>query len=170
MCIILDMQPPEYVEKGTSSVVRAADAELLAGGSIGLLAQTSTVASSRAVLRAGSPGVPPHFHAHSSEVFLVIAGALEALVGEEIITLAEGDVLIVEPPTVHALTPAGGADAAMFVITTPPCDRFAYYRLLDRIQRGDAEPESLTAAQDRFDSHFVDSLVWSSRPHAAQDV
>jgi len=146
-----------------ASVVRAADAERLAGGSIELLAQTDNVASNRAVLRAGSAGVPPHFHAQSSEVFLVLSGSLEALVGEEVVTLIEGDVLIVEPSTVHALAPAADRDAAIFVVTTPAADRFDYYRLLDRVQRGDAGPEELTAAQDRFDSYFVDSPAWNDR-------
>jgi len=153
-----------------SSVVRATDAEQLAGGSIGLLAQTTSVATNHAVLRAGSPGVPPHFHAQSSEVFLVLAGVLEALVGEEIVTLTDGDVLVVEPSTVHALAPARGTDVEMFVVTTPPADRFAYYRLLDRIQRGDAGPEELTVSQERFDSYFVDSPTWSTRPRAEQNA
>lgn len=150
------------------TVVRTMDAEALAGGSIGLLAQTDGVATSRGLLRAGSPGVPPHFHAHSSEVFLVLSGALEALVDDEIVTLTEGDVLVVEPSTVHALAPTGGGDVEMFVVTAPPADRFAYYRLLDRIGRGEAGPQELTASQERFDSYFVDSPAWTARRDAGQ--
>ena len=80
------MRTPDYAR--VSSVVRAADTERLAGGSIELLAETAGMASNRAVLRAGSAGVPPHFHAQSSEVFLVLAGSLEALVDEEVLTLS----------------------------------------------------------------------------------
>jgi mannose-6-phosphate isomerase-like protein (cupin superfamily) len=157
------MKSPDYSRAGGGPVVRAADAELLAGGSIGLLAQSGGVASNRALLRDGSPGVPPHFHKRSSEVFLVLAGAMEALVADSVVKLGAGDVLVVEPSVVHALAPAPGSDAEIFVVTTPPVERFEYYRLLDRIQRGDADAGQLMASQERFDSYFVESASWRDR-------
>jgi hypothetical protein len=40
--------------------------------------------------------------------------------------------------------------------------RFDYYRLLDRVQRGEASPQEIRDSQDRFDNHYVDSPVWKA--------
>ncbi len=38
--------------------------------------------------------------------------------------------------------------------------RFDHYRLLDRVQRGQADPAEIRASRDRFDNHYVDSPAW----------
>jgi hypothetical protein len=43
---------------------------------------------------------------------------------------------------------------------TPGVERFEYFRLLGRLQQGQASLEDLLAAQDRFDNHFLDSPEW----------
>jgi hypothetical protein len=48
----------------------------------------------------------------------------------------------------------------------PGVERFAYFRLGDRIARGQASPQELLATQDRFDNHFLKSEIWDAHRHA----
>jgi hypothetical protein len=42
----------------------------------------------------------------------------------------------------------------------PGVERFEYFRLGDRIRKGQASPQEILDTQDRFDNHFQDSAVW----------
>ncbi|WP_059010706.1 cupin domain-containing protein [Streptomyces specialis] len=147
----------------TPTVVRAANAEVVADGPsslIGLLADLPEVTVNRAGLRAGSPGAPPHFHTRATELFFVLGGSLQALTGEEVVTLGAGDLLVVPPRLPHAFAPAAGEEADLLVVFTPGMDRFDYYRLLERVHLGRAEVAELRATSERFDNHYVDSPAW----------
>ncbi|MFG2046624.1 cupin domain-containing protein [Micromonospora sp. NPDC048935] len=113
--------------------------------------------------RPGTDGAPPHLHTHSGELFFVLDGALEMLVGDELHTLHRGDTLFVPPNTPHAFAPADGQDADFLVVITPGKPRFDYYRLLDRVHRGDATWQDVGETQDRYDNHYVDSALWAGR-------
>jgi hypothetical protein len=78
-----------------------------------------------------------------------------------VVTLGPGDLLAVPAGVVHALAPAPGTGADLLVVATPVADRFDYYRLLDRVHAGAAEPGEIRATEDRFDNHFVDSAAWT---------
>jgi uncharacterized cupin superfamily protein len=142
-------------------VARAADSEVLAGGSIALLAEIAGTAVNRSLLPEGSAGVPPHYHERTTELFFVIDCGLLALAGERVVTLGAGDTLAVPAGVVHALAPAPGASADFLVVATPVSGRFDYYRLLDRVQAGTAQPAEILATQERYDNHFVDSDAWN---------
>jgi transcriptional regulator with XRE-family HTH domain len=99
-------------EQGTR-VVRAADAPLVplaAGtqpaGELRLAVQTHV---STVVLGAGGPGhfLPPRTSGRQV-IAIVLEGAVEAQVGDEVIGLGEGDTLIVPPHTPHAIRVTGG--------------------------------------------------------------
>lgn len=51
-------------------------------------------------------------------------------------------------------------------VLPPGTSRFHYYRLLDRLHRGQASPQDVTESQERFDDHYVDSPVWQGRSSA----
>jgi quercetin dioxygenase-like cupin family protein len=144
-------------------LVRANEAEVLSGdpnGLITLLADTGQVTSNRTTFRQGTDGAPPHFHTKASELFFVLDGALDVLLDEDVITLGQGDFLLVPPNTPHAFGAAEGQDADVLFVFTPGMGRFDYYRLLDRVQRGEADPKEIGESQDRFDNHYVDSPAW----------
>ena len=152
--------------------VRARDAEVLQGdpnGTITLLADPEhtggLLTSNRSLLRAGSVGAPPHLHHTSAEVLHLLDGGLDVLLDEQVTTLTAGDLLVVPPGTRHAFAPAAGRDADVFVLFAPGTARFDYYRLLDRVHRGEADPQEVADSQDRFDNHYVDSPVWRSHGH-----
>jgi hypothetical protein len=71
--------------------------------------------------------------------------------------------LFVAPNTPHAFAPADGRDADFLVVITPGKPRFDYYRLLDRVHRGEATWQEVGETQDRYDNHYVDSPVWPGR-------
>ena len=82
-------------------LLRAADAEVLdgdPGGTIAVLADLrGTLTSNRSFMRAGSAGAPPHRHQRSAELFFVLDGALDVLLEDRIVTLEQGDLLVVPP-------------------------------------------------------------------------
>ena len=154
-------------------LTRAAHAEVLdgdPGGTITLLADAGATGGAlschRSTFGAGSDGAPPHLHTRSHELLHVLAGTLQVLVGEEVTTLHAGDVLVVPPLTAHAFAAAPGAgadadtDADVLFVFTPAVPRADYYRLLDRLHRGDARPRELLDSQERFDNVYVESDAW----------
>ncbi len=48
----------------------------------------------------------------------------------------------------------------MLFVFAPGVPRFDYYRLLDRVHRGEASPREILDSQERFDNHYVDSPIW----------
>jgi quercetin dioxygenase-like cupin family protein len=124
--------------------------------------------ANRTLLKHGTDGAPPHLHSRSGELFFVLDGALELLVGDELHTLQRGDTLFVPPNTPHAFAPADGRDADFLVVITPGKPRFDYYRLLDQVHRGEATWQQVGETQDRYDNHYVDSQVWADRRSALQ--
>jgi len=151
-------------------LVTAADAEVLADGPTSLItlladadATHGALTVNRSLLRKGSPGAPPHFHTRATETFFVIDGTLRVLAGEEILTLHRGDLVVVPPHLPHAFAPAPGEEADILVTFTPGIMRFDYYRLLERVYRGEADPKEIGASSERFDNRYFDSPVWRDR-------
>ena len=148
-------------------LVRASEAETLTGdpgGTIALLADSATtggaITCNRSTFRAGADGAPPHFHTRASELFVVLSGSLQVLVGDRVHVLDRGDVLLVPPRVPHAFGAVAGVDADVLFVFTPGMDRFDYYRLLDRVHRGESDPREIGESQERFDNHYVDCSLW----------
>ncbi|MFC5147496.1 MULTISPECIES: cupin domain-containing protein [Streptomyces] len=155
-------------------LVRAAEATVLSdapGSLITLLADSDTTGgaftSNRATLAEGTAGAPAHFHTRATEFFFVLDGALEVLTGETVVTLEKNDFLAVPPGMPHAFAPAAGRSADALVVFTPGMGRFDYYRLLDRVARGEASVEEIKESAERYDNHYVDSPVWRAHRAAA---
>ncbi|MEV4753587.1 cupin domain-containing protein [Micromonospora sp. NPDC049559] len=114
----------------------------------------------RTKLGPGTDGPPPHYHKESPELFFMLDGALRVLTGERIVTIRKGDFLLVPPHLTHAWGTPGGVGADVLIIKAPGNNRFDYFRLADRIRRGEASPKAVLETQERFDNHFVESAVW----------
>jgi hypothetical protein len=66
---------------------------------------------------------------------------------------------VVPPYTPHTF--ATGEDTGVdMLFPMPGTARFEYFRLAERIARGEASPEEFVRTQDRFDNHLRDSEVW----------
>jgi quercetin dioxygenase-like cupin family protein len=155
-----------FVSSG-AVVTKAADAEVIELGAtrLMLLADHDTtdgvVNANRAVLAPGADGPPPHFHTGSAELLFVLGGGLQVLAGDRVTTLDEGDFLLVPRRMPHAFAAVPGAAADVLVLFAPAItERFEYFRLGERILRGEADPREVLESQERFDNHFVESVLW----------
>lgn len=150
-------------------VVSADSAEVVglpAGGVFTLLADASDTAGSlganRLTLGPGRDGARPHYHELSTELFHVLDGTVEFLLGEVAATVAEGGLVVVPPRLPHAFGATPGGSAELLSVLTPGVERFGYFRQLARIQHGLAPFDDLLAEQGRYDVHFVDAAAWQS--------
>ena len=59
---------------------------------------------------------------------------------------------------------AAPADSAadILIVFTPGIERFEYFRMGERLRRGEVDPLEILRTQERFDNHFVDSPLWRS--------
>ena len=100
-------------EEPGARVVRAADAPLVVldagdppAGELRLAAQTHVAT---VVLGEGGPGYfLPKRTSNRQVIVIVLEGAAEARVGDELIMLGEGDTVIVPPHTPHTIRVTGG--------------------------------------------------------------
>ncbi|TJZ76675.1 cupin domain-containing protein [Rhodococcus oryzae] len=111
-------------------------------------------------LGVGADGAAPHFHTRSSELFYVLDGELRVMAGDEIVTVAAGGSLVVPKLMPHAFGATPDSAARVLIVLTPGVQRFEYFRLLARIQAGEASVEELAPAQEEYDNHFVDAPQW----------
>ncbi|MFI0405538.1 cupin domain-containing protein [Actinomadura sp. 3N508] len=149
-------------------LVRSESAESLQDGATSLItlladagATGGALTANKATFQKGSPGAPTHFHTKATEMFFVLDGTMRILVDEEILILGRGDFLTVPPTVPHAFAPAPGSEAEMLVVFTPGLERFDYYRLLERVYRGEATVQDIRDSSQQYDNHYFDSPVWS---------
>ena len=148
-------------------LTRTGEAEILEVGAtrMDLLADHDTTEgalnANRAVLQAGTAGAVPHFHHNSAEMFFVLGGSLRALAGDRVVTLDQGEFLLVPRGMTHAFSAEDDAPADVLIVFTPAIpERFAYFRLAERVLKGEASPQEILENQERFDNHFVRSAHW----------
>jgi quercetin dioxygenase-like cupin family protein len=141
----------EKLQDGPTSVI-----ELLADGEH----SGGALTVNRARLEVSSPGAPSHRHQRTTETIFVIDGSLDVLVGEEVHVLVTGDLVVLPPGVPHAFAPTAGGSADMLAVFSPGQRRFEYYRLLERLHRGEATVDELTATADLYDNHYVASDTW----------
>ncbi|MEV5828043.1 cupin domain-containing protein [Spirillospora sp. NPDC052242] len=149
-------------------LVRPDNAEVIQDGAlslIGLLADSGetggALTANKATFRKGSPGAPAHFHTKASEMFFVLDGTMRFLVNQKIVTLDKGGFLTVPPRVPHAFAPAPGCEAELLVVFTPGLHRFDYYRLLERVYRGEATVQDIRDSSEQYDNHYFESPVWA---------
>ncbi|MFC5747279.1 cupin domain-containing protein [Actinomadura rugatobispora] len=159
-------QHPHHTAGARPVLVRRDEAEVLgpAPGTLRLLADLPAtggfLTSHRSTLGRGKDGATPHYHRDSAEMFFILDGRLQVLIDDEVVTAREGDLLVVPPHTTHAFAAAPDSAADVLIVLTPGVERFDYFRLLDRVRRGQADPQEIQRTQERFDNHFVDSAAW----------
>lgn len=152
----------------TAVIVRSNDAEVIDGGNVKMTlladhdATSGRLSTNRTWLAPGQDGPPPHYHSTSAESFYMISGSLDVLAGDRIVTLHAGDLLVVPPYMTHAWAAPDDSDADVLIVFTPGLERFEYFRLGDRVRRGEISPHMVLDTQDRFDNHFVTSDIWTN--------
>jgi quercetin dioxygenase-like cupin family protein len=149
-------------------VVRAADAEVLGIQSVTarLLADSDATGGALSVMRTalgeGANGALPHTHTKSAELFYVLGGSVQILTGETVVKAEEADVAVIPPNMAHAFAAPPGSKAELLIVLAPGIERFGYFRLLERLTKGEATLDDLMASQDLYDNHFLDSPAWNA--------
>ncbi|MBV9230345.1 MAG: cupin domain-containing protein [Chloroflexi bacterium] len=147
-------------------VIREAGAELLGITQLStrLLADADATGGALSIMRTtmgeGIEGARPHTHRKSAEFFYVLDGELQLLAGDKVVTAGKGDLVAVPPDMPHAFRTTPGHSADFLIIQAPGLPRFGYFRLLERISKGEATLEDLMASQELYDNHFLESHVW----------
>lgn len=161
-----------HADSGRALFIRHDEAEQLERLGVRLYADHDTtggaLSANRATLPAGTDGPPPHFHTTSAELFFLLDGTLQVLAGEEVVIMGAGDFLLVPPGMVHAWAAPATVAADVLIVFTPGIERFEYFRLGERIIRGEESPARILETQDRFDNHFVESALWQQHRTAAR--
>ena len=163
------------MDLGTQGVlVSAADAEVLRlpRNVTTLFAEGAATGGAfsaiRATLEAGADGARPHHHAKASELFFVIGGSVDILVGEDVVTASAGDLAVVAPGTMHAFAASGGEPCDLLIVFGPAIERFDYFRLLRDVVEGKQPGSAILESQERFDNWFSESAVWTAHREAAK--
>jgi len=155
-------------------VVRAEDAErlLLPRNVTTLLAEgagtNGAFGAIRATLEAGADGARPHHHRKATELFFVISGAVDILVGEDVVTARAGDLAAVAPGAMHAFAAAADEPVDLLIVFGPGIERFDYFRLLRDVVAGKASIADVLASQERFDNWFGESAAWTAHQATRQ--
>ncbi|HYM14462.1 MAG TPA: cupin domain-containing protein [Dehalococcoidia bacterium] len=162
------------IAAGLGIVVRSADAEQLtiAGNVTRLLAEGSRTGGAfsavRATLEPGADGARPHHHARASELFFVIQGAVDILIGDAVVTARAGDLAVVAPRAMHAFANGSASEALdVLIVFGPGIERFDYFRLLRDVVAGKASVADVLATQARFDNWFGESPAWATHRSAS---
>jgi len=149
-------------------VVRETDAEVLglAPLSTRLLADSDATGGALSIMRTtmgeSIEGARPHTHSTSAELFYILDGQLQLLAGEQVLTAGKGDLVVVPPTMAHAFATTPGHHADFLIVQAPGLARFGYFRLVERLSRGEATLEELLASQDLYDNHFLESPIWQA--------
>jgi hypothetical protein len=68
----------------------------------------------------------------------------------------------IPPAMPHAFAAPPDTGANLLILFAPGLrDRFEYFRLADRVLKGQASPQEILANQERFDNYFLDSPEWT---------
>ena len=87
----------------------------------GTVIEGERVSLVRWVIEAGRPATALHHHDVHEQFTVVVAGAIETVVGEERLRLGVGDVCRIKPGVVHGRTVAlDGVDAVLIDVFEPP--------------------------------------------------
>jgi hypothetical protein len=77
-----------------------------------------------------------------------------------VITVGKGDLVVVPPDMPHAFATMPGQSADFLIAIAPGLDRFGYFRLVERLNQGEATLQELLESQELYDNHFLDSPAW----------
>ena len=101
-------------------------------------------------------------HNKSAELFYILDGYLQVLAGSQVIAAGKGDLVVVPPTMAHAFATLPGHSADFLIVQAPGLQRSGYFRLVERLSRGEATLSELLASQELYDNHFLESPIWQT--------
>ncbi|MCU1646656.1 MAG: cupin [Nocardia sp.] len=125
-----------------------------------------SVSTLEVTMKPGADGATPHFHTKSDELFYIAEGELQLLAGDRIVTVAAGGSIVVPKLMPHAFGATPDSSARILIALMPGVQRFEYFRILDRIAKGESTFQDLLDSQEEFDNHFIDRPDWWAERNA----
>jgi len=99
-------------------------------------------------------GIPPHIHTKEDEIFRVVKGQIEIMVGEVTTILKEGDCAFAPKNIPHAWTVVGIEKAKMITTAFPAGIEFMFAEL-SKLPEGPPDFEKVTAICNNHGISFV---------------
>jgi mannose-6-phosphate isomerase-like protein (cupin superfamily) len=110
-------------------------------------------------LAPGKGGPRPHRHHTNEELFYVLEGELEFLVGERSVLIGPGSVAFIPPDTVHAFRNPG-PEQARFLLIASPSGLYRYFEEMAALSTtGNLGAAAMTELRLRYDTEEVD-VAW----------
>ena len=109
----------------------------------------------------GMWGPRPHRHHTNEELFYVLEGELEFLVGERAVLIGPGSVTFVPPDTVHAFRNSGSVQARFLLIASPSGIYRYFEEMAELHSAGGLGPATMTELRRKYDTEEVD-VAWGA--------
>jgi mannose-6-phosphate isomerase-like protein (cupin superfamily) len=110
----------------------------------------------------GAAGPKPHIHHGIEEIFYVVEGEIELLVGEEKLSTKPGTLALVPRGTVHAFANPGPNRSTLLIMFCPADSREQYFEGLAELTKGGKTPDqdALFELMRKFDQEPVEESEW----------
>jgi len=99
-------------------------------------------------------GIPPHIHSQEDEIFRIIKGQVEFMIGGKTIVLKSGDFAFAPKNVVHAWKVIGNEKAKMMVSAFPAGIEIMFRELAD-LPPGPPDFEKVTQICEKYGIKFV---------------
>jgi len=106
----------------------------------------------------GLKGPVPHYHKKTTEIFLLLSGALHITIDGETSRVPSGGFCIVYPGSVHSFDADKVEGAHFLIMFSPPANRITFFEGLEiaRKSQGSFDPDELKTFMEEHDQFVVD--------------
>lgn len=110
------------------------------------------------LIQPGGTAPGPHIHRHMEEMFYVLEGEVEILVGHQKVQGQPGAFVLVPRGTPHAFANRGTKPAKLLIMFTPAGEREKYFEGLAELMKNGQKPdkEALLELMRQFDQEPVE--------------
>lgn len=109
------------------------------------------------VMEPGTEGASPHIHKQLTEMFYVVEGKVELVLGEQRVIGTPGAFMLVPENTPHGFSNPGQTPAKLLIMFCPADSREQYFEGLAELTKNGRQPsrEELLELMQRFDQYPV---------------
>ena len=109
------------------------------------------------VMEPGTEGASPHIHKQLTEMFYVVEGEVELVLGEQRVIGTPGAFMLVPENTPHGFSNPGQTPAKLLIMFCPADSREQYFEGLAELTKNGRQPsrEELLELMQRFDQYPV---------------
>lgn len=106
----------------------------------------------------GLKGPVPHFHAKTTETFLLLSGAIHITIDGMTTRVPSGGLCMVYPGSVHSFVADETEGAHFLIMFSPPANRIAFFEGLETARKsgGTFDPEELKSFMAEHDQFVVE--------------